>query len=203
MRLLIDSDVFCKLGVGNLLDESLAVLGAQACDCGRLPALPHMLRRGKLPKTYGAEACAALVPLAESIQTIPTPDAVWLDRLTPVQSVDPGEAQLFALAAQNSLMVVTGDKRALRAVRNVPGYVGALSGRVVALEAILMALCDRMGHVELRRRFGPVAAIDNMVKVCFSEGNPDPREALESYFRDLIAEVRPLVLWEPHRGGAA
>jgi len=202
MRLLVDSDVFCKLGVGNLLSDALAIFGTSVSDCGGLPALPHMLRKGKLIKVYGAEACANLVPLAEKLQTIPAPDTTWLDRLTPVPAIDPGEAQLFAIAAQHSLSLITGDKRALRALKDINGYAEALAGRIIVLEAILLSLCDRLGHDEVRRRLGPLTT-DKTLQICFSEGNPDPRIPLASYYRSLVTEVYPLLLWEPHTGGPA
>lgn len=47
-RLLLDTDIFCKLGVADLLDDTLSILGLKYSDCSRLPALPHMLRRGRL-----------------------------------------------------------------------------------------------------------------------------------------------------------
>ena len=45
MRLLIDSDAFCKLAASGLLSDAAALFNG---ECGRLPALPHMLRRGQL-----------------------------------------------------------------------------------------------------------------------------------------------------------
>ena len=201
MRLLVDSDVFCKLGMGSLLGEALAVLGADIGDCSRLPALPHMLRRGKLIRKYGAEACANILPVAERMQSIPAPDPLWLDRIVSVPTIDPGEALLFAVAAQAGLIIITGDKSSLRALKNIDGYPEALAGRIVVLEAILLALCDRLGHAEVRRRLCFLIPNDKTLQVCFSAGNPDPRSALESCYRDLVSEVSPLRLWVPPVGG--
>ena len=120
MRLLVDTDVFCKLGVACLFDETLSALKLKASDCGRLPALPYMLRRGSLPNKFGSNECNALIPAAERFAVIGTPDAAWFDLLAPIQVIDPGEAQIFAMAAQHSLTVLTGDKRALRAIKDVP-----------------------------------------------------------------------------------
>jgi len=203
MRLLVDSDVFCKLGVGGLFGEALAVLGVDIGDCSRLPALPHMLRRGKLIRNYGADACAALLPVAYGMQIIPAPDPIWLDRIVSVPTINPGEAQLFAVAAQAGVIVITGDKRSLLALKDIDGYPEALAGRIVVLEAILLALCNRLGHEEVRRRLSSLTGKDRILQVCFSVGNSDPRSALESYYRDLVAEVYPLRLWEPAVGGAA
>src|SRR5688572_31331079 len=56
MRLLIDSDAFCKLAICELLDDAAAVLGASSAECGRLPALAFMLRKGNLRRKLGAKA---------------------------------------------------------------------------------------------------------------------------------------------------
>lgn len=76
----------------------------------------------------------------------------------------------------------------------------ALAGRISVLEAVLLALCERLGPEEVRRRIAPIAALDKMVEVCFSTGTSDPREGLRSYYRSLAADVEPVVLWDPEMG---
>jgi hypothetical protein len=120
-----------------------------------------------------------------------------LDRVAHVATIDPGEAQLFAAAAEAELIVVSGDKRALRALKDVEGFPEALSGRIVVLEAILLALCDRLGVEGVRERVQPLAAFDKTVKICFSAGNRDPTAGLLSYYENLANELSPLVLWDP------
>jgi len=203
MRLLVDSDLFCKLGVGGILFDALTALETRIEECARLPALPHMLRRGSLTRRYGVKECAELIPIAEKMQPAGTPEAIWLDRLTPIHEVDPGEAQLFALAAQEDLFVATGDKRALNGLKNVDGYAEALSGHIIVLEGILLVLCDRLGPDILRRRVEPLMKNDKMVEICFSDANDDPRAAVESYLRSLADEVAPLTLWSITPGDAA
>jgi hypothetical protein len=203
MRLLIDSDAFCKLAIGGVFEDSIRMLGADLPDCGRLAALPHMLRRGKLRKTFGSDACDEVSRWTAAVPVMSAPSPVWLDKLTPIDAVDPGEAQIFAAAAESGLIVVSGDKRALLAVKAIAGFAEALSGRIVVLEAILIALCDRMGSCEVRKRVQPLIALDRVVQVCFSTGNEDPREGLLSYYRDLATEVSPLILWNPAPGRQA
>lgn len=202
MRLLVDTDAFCKLAAGGVLDDALVLLGVTKSECGHLPALPYMLRRGQLPKTYGAEACDSMLRAADGFAVAPDAPPVWLDRLTPVPAIDPGEAQIFAAAAAGGFVVVSGDKRALRALKNVEGFAQALGGRIVVLEAILLALCDAMGTNEVRHRVQSVTQADTMVRVCFSPGNSNPANALLSYYEDLAREVSPLVLWDPRKGSA-
>ena len=68
MRLLVDTDVYCKLAVSNLFREGIRLLGADLSTCGTLTALPHMLARGRLRKTYGPEVCEGLIPEVLSMQ---------------------------------------------------------------------------------------------------------------------------------------
>lgn len=201
MKLLIDTDAFCKLGIAQLLPDAVNHLGVDLQDCLRLPALPHMLRRGRLRQAFSPDACDALLPMAEAVPPLVQPTGRWLEMLTPIEAIDPGEAQIFATAAEACLIVMTGDKRALRALRSVAGFPHALAGRIVVLEAILLALCTDLGDDEVRRRVQPLVTLDKTVQVCFSEGNPDPSEALLSYYGSLVEEMKPLVLWNPRIGG--
>ena len=75
--------------------------------------------------------------------------------------------------------------------------MAALSGRVAALESILLVLCDRLGADGVRARTVELAGLDTMVQVCFSPANPDPSEGLASYVSALTLEVHPLLLWQP------
>lgn len=162
-----------------------------------------MLRRGRLREALGAPIADFLAPLANRMPSCRSPSAAWLDRLARVESIDPGEALLLATAAEIGVPVITNDKRALLAVRSIEGFPSALSGQIVVLEAILIALCDRLGVEELRRRIQPTMPADKMVQVCFSAENPDPRAALLSYYERLSADVVPIVLWHPGAETAA
>ena len=197
MRLLLDSDVFCKLSIGGVLVDAVSVLGGDLSDCRRLPALPHMLRKGSLRRAYGQEACDAVIPVAERISAIEPPDISWLDKLTQIPAIDAGEAQLFAAVAETGGFIATGDKRALRALREIAGFPEALAGRVVVCEAILLVLCEHLGTEIVRQRMQPILASDTVIRICFSPGNSDPRSCLVSYYRNLVAELAPLTLWSP------
>ncbi|HXG89323.1 MAG TPA: hypothetical protein VNJ02_13385 [Vicinamibacterales bacterium] len=197
MKVLVDTDAFCKLGLAGLLTDAVTNLGAQIADCERLPALPHMLRRGSLPRRFGKETCESLLGTADSILPLQPFSSDWLERFLPVPGIDPGEAQLFAAAADRRLFVLSGDKRALRAVVNVEGAAQALSGLIVTLEAVLIALHDSVGVTTLRTRIAPLRPFDTTVGICFSDGNTDPLSAAWSYYNSLASEVAPLELWRP------
>jgi hypothetical protein len=201
MKLLVDTDAFCKLGIAGLVKEAAQIFSAELQECGRLPALTYMLRRGSLRRLYGAEACDALIPVADAMPVMPQPSLTWLDKLTPLDEIDPGEAQIFATAAETGLIVISNDKRALRALKDVDGFPDALTGRIAILEAVLLVLCQQFGDDDVRRHVARLTASDTVVKVCFSDQNPHPREGLTSYYRAIATEVRPLVLWDPQVGG--
>jgi hypothetical protein len=197
MKLLFDTDTFCKLGIASLLEDAARLFHATLQECGRLYALSFMLRKGGLRKLYGGPACDELIPVANALPVMPDPSVVWLEKLTAIESIDPGEAQIFCVAAEQGQPFLSGDKRALKALKGIGDFVPVLGGRVVAMEAVLLALCDSIGQEEIRQRVAPLAAVDRMVEVCFSSGNQDPSTALLSYYRALEGELAPLRLWNP------
>ena len=203
MNVLVDSDVFCKLALANLLEPALEILGYNLRACRLLPALTHMLKRGRLVEAYGPKCCAKLESIARVVSTLTAPQSKWLDCLAPLPEIDPGEAQLFAKAADDGLTVMTGDKKAVQALKTVPDLAAALCGRVVVLEAILSSLCLYLGVNEVRRSIVPLMNHDIMLRVCFSKVNPSPTTALASYFSDLSDSARPLVLWKGDRAIAS
>lgn len=168
MRLLIDTDSFCFFAGCGLLEEVFTLFDVAPADCRRLPALPHMLRRGALRKQFGDSVCENLLPLAQGIQPAPEAAASWQDIFTGINNVDPGEAQLFALAAEHGLLLMTGDKRALRAIMHLKQVCERLPERVVVTEALLIQLCIRLGEESVRDKVTPLVAWDKMVGMCFS-----------------------------------
>lgn len=202
MQVLIDTDVFCKLAVGGLIDDSLGLIGAVLSTCGRLPALPYMLRRGSLRARYGSDTCDALIPIASRMSVVELTADLYVDRLTHIPEIGPGEALLLAAAAKSGIHVITGDKRSLRALKSITGLVEALAGRIITFESILLALCDHLGTEVVRQRARVLRGSDNIVRICFSELNIDPVDCLLSYFSSLTEEVRPLSLWHPRLDGS-
>ena len=197
MRILIDTDVFCKLAIGGILEDSLKLFGADLSECGRLPALPHMLRRGKLRTMYGADVCDDLLSTAMDMPVIESSADSYLDILIAIPDIDPGEAQLFAEAVATDLHLITGDKRSLRALKSVEEMTSAFSGRIIVLESMLLSLCETLGLEEIRQRIQKLGQFDNVVRICFSEYNDHPMRCLLSYFHRLAEEVSPITLWQP------
>lgn len=195
MRLLIDTDAFCKLAASDLLSDAVGLFHAELHECGRLPALPYMLRRGGLRRSYGAAVCERLIPLAEAVPPVEHEATAWLERLTPIHSIDPGEAVLFSVAADLRLPVITGDVRSLRALKRLNGFPEALAGRVVVLEAVFLALCAELGAAAVRAKVASGRLADIVMRICFSPEVQEPEVGLISYLRDRRTELVPLVLW--------
>lgn len=196
MVVLFDTDAFCKLGAAGLLEPVAERLGSQLADCARLPALPHQLQRGAIRKRYGDVICDGLKPFASSVAVIPAPSPTTLELFRNIPNVDPGEAQLLALCIERGDILVTSDKRALRAVAAVPELAGRLAGKVVLLEAILLELCSLKGEAHVRTNCAPAVGFDAMFAVCFSSGNLDVVGSLRTYLDESRRTFAPIELWD-------
>ena len=121
-----------------------------------------------------------------------------MDVLSAESSIDPGEVQLFALAAEQGIPILTGDKRALDALAKVAGIHPLLSGKVVTLEAVLTGLVNQMPDEKLREKGKVLGQYDSMARAVFASAGSVLGEALESYMRDVESRAKPLNLWR-HR----
>ena len=197
MKVLVDTDAFCKLASCGLLAPALQALGCSMADARRLGALPFMVRRGSLARQLGADLAAKILKEVEQVPVAPEAPAAWLQLILDAEAdIDPGEAQLLAVAADTpGCLLITGDKRALRCVHLVPGLAGALSGRVVTLEALMSHLCSRTTLMQVKHQIQPVLFLDASLKACFS--STDSLEGLANYQEDLAREVTGGLLWEP------
>ncbi len=197
MKVAFDTDAFCKLGAADLLEAAASAFGERAATCGRLPALPYMLERGTLQRRYGPDVCGRLLPIVRSMRSVAEPSAASLEPMLGLHGVDPGEAQLFAVCAEAGITIITGDRRAVCALRGVPALVPKISGRIVVLEALLLHLCAVAGAAAVRRKAATVAQYDTMLECCFSPNEPEPERCLRSYFDRLKTDASPLALWSP------
>ena len=196
-RLLFDTDAFCKLGVAGLLLETMRTFNVTVAECGRLPALPFMLRRGGLRRKFGNLECDRLIDLSQEIPIALQPSDEWLEPLASQASIDPGEALLLATSAEQGCYLITGDKRGLLGITKLPKFVEALNGRVVVPEAMVSALCLRLGVNSIRARIQPLMTTDTAMRVSFSDLDLSPLIGLSSYYDDLAASLAPLNLWSP------
>lgn len=203
--LYLDSDLFVLLAGANLLGDLIEGVGFDVKTTRRLRPLPRMLERGalsrRLPRSLRQRALAwcSVIP---GIEAAPSPRTV--DRLLRLEDLDPGEAILFALAAEaEGSLIGTGDQRACRALGRAQGLGDVrdrLMGKVICLEASLEALLKRMDFREFAEALTTVREHNQTLRVLSSQGAATPQEdfetALTSYLDDLASEAGEL-LWRP------
>jgi hypothetical protein len=188
--LLIDTDMLVLLAASGLLDRAVTKLGYETKDVRRLAAATHQIRKSKaLRDQYGAEALEAALPRIVAIAVVaPAANMDLLDLLN--ESMDPGEAQLVAVAAGKcDTLLISGDKRAIRdlvACGNAD-CIQSMQGRIVTLEALLWILLQELEPKTLHAAL-LVAGSHKTLRIVFSESNLASSDgcalAVRSYFID-------------------
>jgi hypothetical protein len=197
----LDSDLFVLHAGAGLLEEFITSTGCALSGARRLEPLPQMLKRGPMVRAYPegvrqrAEAWCSVV---RAVDRAPSPST--LDQLLSVAEIDPGEALLFAAAAEaDSALVATGDRRAcaaLNAARGLDDVRAQLKGRVICLETSLQLLLERVGYLALVESLSAVRECNQTLRVLLPQGEATPerafREGLESYARELASQIGDL-----------
>jgi hypothetical protein len=204
-RLLVDNDAFIVLSGAGLLEKAVARLGFEMDAVFCLPALPFVLGRSRrIQQNYPPDvvtrariSCDNVAYLNEREHT----EGV-LDELTSVSGIDPGEAVIFAIAAEDpDSVLLTGDKVSLRALGTAARAHKtrtALSGRVICLEYVYRLLVEADGPTELADAFAILKPTNASLRIFFSEGNRSDHAAcllaIQKYYEDLSVEVGPGLL---------
>jgi len=95
------------------------------------------------------------------------------------------------------MLLLTADKRALRAVSRLNFLVPLLKKKIVVMEAILLGLCATLGVDAVRSAVAPHRLLDKVFLSCFSPGNDQVEDCLWSNLNALQVQVSPLSLWMP------
>lgn len=200
MRLGIDNDFFCKLGCSGALDAFLALLSLDDASCFVLASLVAQLKsgRGKLFKKYAAVAKQLLLK-AETLGRVPEPKPTTADQFLSLEGVDPGEAQLLGFALENAdVTLATGDKRCIRALKDVPAVTAQLRGRIICVERAFRLLCERHSVEATRSLASPCSAFDIAISNCFSPAaDGQVLFGLDSELGHLAKNTEPSILWVP------
>lgn len=198
MEVAFDTDAFCKLGEAGLLVPFLEALRVPPTRCARLGRLTRQLQRAGWLRPLSQQRRDELFDLAAQM-TVATPrPGGWHDRIAAVGGdLGSGEAALFALVADGDVaLVVTGDKRALRAAAAVEPLVERLAGRLLVLEQAAAVAVDALSagaEAHLRERGALV--LDVMLASCLR--STDRRAALGQYVSELERELPKGLLWAP------
>lgn len=122
--------------------------------------------------------------------------------------LDGGESQLLAvLIARGSRLLLTGDKRAVRAIAQVAA--ADTEGRIASLEQLIAHLMRHSDLTELRARVCSEPGADRTLSICFGcnrEAAPaieEVRAGLSSYLRHLRGEAPGCLLVSDDLGALA
>ena len=188
--------------------ELVAAAGFDLSNARRLQPLPHMLRkRKKMLKKYPAGVREKAIAWCSQIEPVSIrPKGPFLAQLGLVRGIDPGEAELFAIAAETpGSLIATGDKRACRALKAAEGLEdakAALRGRIVCLETALDMLLEQRGFSALSGPLTQIRGLNRTLGALLSQGEltleENFREGLASYSRHLTSELGDL-LYRPGR----
>lgn len=209
---ILDNDVLIKACCYSVTAETMEVLAAFGSffilGVARFAAPKQVRKSSRIADKASAEN--TLRQMLMGVDTVePTPDeielAAVLEQLALERGLplDGGEGQILAIVVRRASMVmVTGDKRAIAsvpAVLGAAGLAGSCDSRLACLEQLLSAVLLRMGPVELRRRVCAERDVDKAMASIFSchgtaeVSEEDMLEGLASYVGHLRAATHQLL----------
>lgn len=207
MILLSDNDLVVKLAQCDLIGEALDLLGSSAKDCSVLNTLRYSLRLNDPEKAIAryvgsGQAFERINELLDSCQVLPEApiDFDLLEHLNEIPEIDPGEQALFMHAKDHHERVIdyrilTGDKRALRAICNYdqPQHFEFLRAKITCLESCMIGLVGNFGFDYINQKVSAAKAqvveskYDQVLRAAFGyERGPEHcLECLHSYSNDI------------------
>ena len=194
-----DIDIFCKLAAWDLLDHIPELFQCTWKDVATLSTLKYRILReinsSQFRLLCSLTAAEKALSILGAMQQLPEAETERITTLQAIPTVDPGEAILFAIAAQYPLSyLLTGDKRAVigvaTAAQNYP--ILRLNKQVVCLEQVIRALLLTKGIDWLRSKVCPRRCIDKAIgnvmgSKCDSQYSAVD-DGLQSYVSDLAGK---------------
>lgn len=205
--LIVDNDALLKLAAWDLLSE-LEVFAGGWPNIAVIPSVPARIHESiKKPGKGLARDHTAAVRLGAVLSgcaDLPAPSPDVLTALQGVPGADAGETLLLgALHATAGAVLVTGDKRALKAFsESLPvGIAEAVAGRVLCLEQFLHVLCERHSFDHVTAKAATRTSADRTAEIIFGKDSrhteANVREGLASYIRD-VAQSAPRLIAADH-----
>jgi len=204
--ILFDNDVLLKLATYDLIDEALDALKVASSQVSVLATAKYSLlpAKNRLLRCKDEQTADRLEAFLKACVIISqdkiAPELV--DGLAGIQSLDSGEAVLFAYAATHAdSLVVTGDKRAISALMKSE-VADKLQGRVMALESVFQVMTAQEVEpvqVKVRANLGADKSLANVFGKSYVASADSVREGLKSYINDMVNKTGGL-LWKPPDG---
>jgi hypothetical protein len=205
---LLDNDVVLKVCCFDIGDE---LISCASID-GAPPAILKVARyvvRGRIKRSNLADREAAERTLSELLDLMGTaePDEEELRMAAAFESVaqarnldlDSGESQLLAILIHRDFkLMLTGDKRAIRAIEEIAG--GAVRSPCVAcFEQTITSILRQANVDELREKICRERVIDRAIAICFACSSSATSiasifDGLRSYTDDLRKVAQRVLL---------
>ena len=208
-RILFDVDVAWKVCAYGAAKSFIKATGTELTPACMLAVTPFVLRSLALVKRQpGVDHAPNLDQQLDHVISNagvinPTPEEIAFaedleDRAArlPVE-FDVGESQLLSvLVHRNAQLLLTGDKRAIRAMHALA--ISDIDGRIAALEQVIATMLGADGLSPLRSAVCANPRVDKAMTICFACASPrvetdDVIAALASYVRSLRAESGSLL----------
>jgi predicted nucleic acid-binding protein len=206
---LIDNDVIIKLSayeLGQALVDatSLGELPPSMLSVGRFVVRDRLARAGRIAGSVAALSCfERLLPELQLIDPTDQEIAMAADFEDIANrynlELDGGESQLLAiLLARAAGLLITGDKRAIRAIATVAAAPS--EGRVACLEQLIATIVGQVGGEAVRAGVCREPAADKAVTICFgcesrqAPAAADILAALESYIDHIRRDACGVLL---------
>jgi hypothetical protein len=207
-QVLLDNDVTLKVACYSLADEMLAATSLNGIPpailgVGRFVIRGRLARDSKIKDVERAKA--TFERLLEEILLL-EPDEAELAIAADLEAeanrrnleLDGGESQLLAILANRACrLLITGDKRAIRAIAGVG--IAEAKDRIGCLEQLMAQLVQSAGVYAIRTRVCEESKVDRAISTCFvcSQTFTEPEEvltALASYIKHLDREAPDVLL---------
>ena len=203
MKLLVDVDALAKLAHWRILEELPGLTGVPLSQCATLTSARFRAQRAvKKPDGrvfHSTEAATAALRAMDSMMGPLSLDAQHLPILQGISGIDAGEAVLLSALAAGGAHLLTGDKRALKALAELDSVQRApYAGKIVLIEQVLLASLARHGIEWLRERVCPYKQIDKAIGNAMGSrcdaSQDSVREGLESYIKELDQAANPTLI---------
>lgn len=201
--LFIDVDAISKLAHWRILPMLPDLTGYSWKDMGTVTSLRFRAARSlKQPDRrlfHNAEAAQVALDCILKMCPLSEPRSERLAIFENSFQIDPGEAILIALTLDDSQgCLLTGDKRALKAVSEIVSVGELLVGRVLVLEQIFIMALKKMGRSWILENVCPSSDIDKAINIVLGSRCDAEEKMIElgiaSYLQEIEQYQNPSLL---------
>jgi hypothetical protein len=214
----VDNDILLKICLYGLDEEFTELLSQVALVATVLPVARYVVR-SRLEHLGSASSTGVWGALERLLSGLvaaePDTDELQLaaifesDAQRQNLELDGGESQLLAMLITRGLrLLLTGDKRAVRAFERLADHHPMPEGFVCCLEQVVLTLVRRLGVSPLRDHICKEPAADKTISTCFAcrSSAADPAsviEGLTSYIKDIRRSAHRVLVGADDLSGLA